>query len=281
MRGLVSIIALGLATMPAQARSTPAPSSFAIPFELSEGHIFVEAYVDGTGPYRFGFDTGASGEGRVDARVTAALSLPKAGEGESSDGIRTAQADEVTVKTLRLGSIEKSNLQLLSRDYNRGRTGKRSIMGIIARDFFADWLVTIDYPKRTIGFRKGHLRRGDPGVVEYGPSFAIPVCFRSGCYTGKVDTGSSRSIVVPRQIASKLSTTTPVTIGEAKRMNSSVTLAQMTLKEPVQLSGLTINGQTVISADPSDEFINVGSDFLKDYVLMIDQSRHLLTIRQD
>ena len=41
---------------------------------------------------------------------------------------------------------------------------------------------------------------------------------------------------------------------------------------------MTVSGVKVVYADPSDGAINVGSDFLKDYVLTIDQRHRLLRI---
>ena len=276
MRGILCglVATLCLAT-PAAAR----PSHYSEPFELYKGHIFVMAYVDGRGPYRFGFDTGASGNGRVDAQLASELALTPAGTAETSDGITTASADMVSIGRLRFGPIEKRDLKLISRDYNGGRNDAHAIQGIIARDFFADWVVTIDYPKRTISFSRTHLRKGERGVVAYGPSFSVPVCFANGCFTGKLDTGSSRAVVVPKDVAGKLRTTEPVKIGEAKRTNGVATLYEMTLLEPLRVSGVTSHAQKLLVADPSDNMINVGSDFLKDYVLTIDQSRRLLFIR--
>lgn len=254
------------------------PRSAAVPFELYQDHIFVAAYVNGRGPFRFGFDTGASGDGRADAQLTSALSLPPAGTRETSDGIATATAGTVSVKSLRFGPVEKRDLQLISRDYNGGRHDQHSIMGIIGRDFVAGWLITIDYPHRLILFRHGHLHRGDRGVVSYGPSFSIPVCFGSTCYPGKVDTGSSRTVVVPKDVAAKLSASTPVEVGEVRRTNSSATLYEMSLEEPLRISDVVVRNQKVFYADPSEAVINIGSEFLKDYVLTIDQDRKLLKI---
>src|SRR5690349_25175925 len=89
-----------------------------VPFELSKGHIFVSAFVNGRGPYRFGLDTGASGMGRVDDRLTAELSLPAAGEAETSDSVKVATAKVVRAASIRLGTLAKRDAELLSRDYN-------------------------------------------------------------------------------------------------------------------------------------------------------------------
>jgi predicted aspartyl protease len=273
MRLAIAIVA-ALASIAAK----PAPDP-AIPFELYKGHIFVSASVNGKGPYLFGFDTGASGVGRVDSSLTAELSLPKIGEEANSDGITTVATDAVAVGALKVGDLEKRNLKLLSRDYNHGRTD-HALAGIIGRDFFADRLVTIDYPNRRISFAEGALSASDPSVVAYSGSFVVPVCFASGCYPAKVDTGSSRSIVVPKDLVAEISASAPRSIGAAARTNSMAALYEMDLMEPVRIGGITAAGQTVFYAEPSDAMINVGSDFLKDYVLTIDQQHKLLKIEK-
>jgi Aspartyl protease len=260
-------------------RSAAAGSlNVSVPFELSKGHILVQAYVNGKGPYLFGFDTGASGMGRSDVRLTSELALPKVGEEQNSDGIKTVATDVVQAESLQLGPVAKSNVRLLSRDYNGAKAVAPFLMGIIGRDFFADRLLTIDYPHRTLSFTKGRLMRGSPGVVAYGPSFAVPVCFRSTCYKGKVDTGSSMSLVLPKEIALARTSGPSIHVGTGRRTNSTSELYEVALNQPVTVGGVTASGMKVVYADPADDAINVGSDFLKDYVLTIDQRHHLLKI---
>lgn len=263
---------------PAQA-VVRAPAGSSIPFELQNGRIYVSAFVNGKGPYRFGFDTGASGMGRADTRLTTQLSLPKAGEAANSDGVRAVSSDVVSVGSLRIGNVEKRGVELLSRDYNKKlKVGAEPMMGIIGRDFMADRMVVIDYPARIIRFSSGRLKSGGAGVVPYGPSLSVPVCFKAGCFPGAVDTGSNRGIVVPKELAAKLALDKPVIVGQAARMNSVVTLHEATLQEPVRIAGVTAPHQKIIYTEPSIDKINIGSDFLKDYLVTIDQVHGLLRI---
>jgi hypothetical protein len=278
------VLAVGFCTLAALNSSAPAraparPAKSVVPFELIKGHIFVQAYVNGKGPYLFGFDTGASGMGRADVRLTGELSLPKVGEEQNSDGIKTVTTDVVRAVRIRLGPVEKQRVRLLSRDYNGSGATAPFLMGIIGRDFFADRLLTIDYPNRRLRLTRGRLKKGEPGVVPYGPSFAIPVCFGTTCYKGKVDTGSSMSLVLPEGVAMTRAKGPPTHVGTGKRTNSTSELYEVELNQPVKVAGVTApTGTKVLYADPADDAINVGSDFLKDYVLAIDQRHHLLRI---
>lgn len=281
-RSLALLLALAAPLLLAPAvRAQQVEPSAEVPFELENGHIFVQVMVNGRGPYRFGFDTGASGMGRADAALTAALGLPQIDTTDNSDGVRTRRTDVVRVDRLALGPLERTGIDLLSRDYNRGRpAGVRPIEGIIGRDFFADHTVTIDYRTRTIRFDAAPLRADMPGVVAYGPGFVIPVCFAGSCHPGKVDTGSSRGLVFPRQVIAGHTRGAPTEIGRVARTNSVAILYSVPLDSPVTLSGVTATIENALYVEPSVDTINIGSDFLKDTILTIDQRNALLRIER-
>ena len=264
------------------ALAAPAPAAAtqgAVPFDLTNGRIYVQAFVNGKGPYRFGFDTGASGIGRADTRLASELGLARAGETEHSDGVAVTTSDVVTVDSVTLGPLTARNAELVSRDYNkRLKPGEAPMMGIIGRDFFAGKTVAIDYPARTIRFTDARLDPGEPGVVRYGPSFAIPVCFASLCRQGKVDTGSNRGLVVPKDLAETIADGPPTALGGAARTNSSVSLYEVKVRGPVTVGAISAKVDRVLYAEPSTDTVNVGTDFLKDYVLTIDSRSELLRL---
>jgi hypothetical protein len=265
-------------TSSVQAR-TAAPEAFSVPFELYKGHIYVQAFVNGKGPYRFVFDTGASGVGRADTRLVKELSLRVTGQEQNSDGINVAPITMVTAGSIRLGGLEKRDVTLASRDYNVHRKlSEALVMGIIGRDFYIDRLLTIDYPARKIIFSGGRLSAGERGVVAYKPSFSIPVCFKAGCFEGQVDSGSNRSLIIPKALVGLVEASAPVRIGSGTSANTNFELYEMQLAQPVRISAVTATNQKILYSEPSDDTINIGSDFLKDYVLTIDQRHRLLRI---
>ena len=272
----LALLASGVA---ADAKGVHKAKPFSVPFEFYKGHIYVGAFVNGKGPYRFVFDTGASGIGRADRRLVTELSLGKVGEEQNSDGINSAPIDIVSADSLRLGSLEQRRVKLLSRDYNLHRKpGEAPVMGIIGRDFYRNRLLTIDYPARTISFSVGRLKPRERGVVAYKPSFAIPVCLNIGCYDGKVDSGSNESLIIPKSLVARLRASAPVHVGSGTSANTVFEMYEMQLIDPVRISGVTVMGQKLLYSDPSDDTINIGSGFLKDYVLTIDQHHRLLRI---
>ncbi|MCI1142866.1 aspartyl protease family protein [Sphingomonas sp. WKB10] len=82
------------------ARSAMTGAVLSVPFRVVDGRIYVTVKVDGKGPFVFAVDTGASGMGRADAGLVAALAMPLSGSGHTSDGVATAE-----VRTVRLASV--------------------------------------------------------------------------------------------------------------------------------------------------------------------------------
>ena len=277
--GIAGLIIIG-AVAAMRASAEPALSdSTPVPFQLIRGHIYVDGFVNGNGPYVFVFDTGASGMGRADVRLAEELGLARTGQAQNSDGVNVAPIDVVAADSLRLSGIEKRNVELLSRDYNRNRSAERPlVMGIFGADFFADHLLTIDYPASTVRFSRGELRAGEPGVFAYQDGFRIPVCFASACFQGAIDTGSNQTLVVPKDAVGKIRTSEPVLVGTGTRANTVSKMYEMQLLEPVRIGEVTAANFKIRYADPSDDEINVGSGFLKDYVLTIDSRNRLLRL---
>lgn len=58
------------------ARKAMIGAVLSVPFRVVDGRIYVTVKVDGKGPFVFAVDTGASGMGRADAGLVAALAIP-------------------------------------------------------------------------------------------------------------------------------------------------------------------------------------------------------------
>ena len=96
----------------ALAKEAPAEAVFSLPFRTIDGRIYLDVMVNGEGPFVFALDTGASGMGRADATLAAALNLPADGTDETSDGVSSAQVDKVRIASVALGGLDISFLRL-------------------------------------------------------------------------------------------------------------------------------------------------------------------------
>jgi len=247
-----------------------------VPFEIVRGRIYVQARVNGAGPYRFMFDTGASGMGRADTSLVQELSIPIAGTSTNSDGVNTTKIDVVRLQSLSVGGLTRANVEVLSRDYSAdGETVQ--ISGIIGRDFFADGLFVIDYPARMLVFTRASLRSGDSGVLPYQDNFHVPVTIGSEIVEGKLDTGSNLTMHVPKSLYDRIDADPLTPAGEGRRANTVFQLFSTRLHGPVRIGALSATGVPAMVSDRAPR-LNIGAGFLKDYVLAFDQRSQLVAL---
>lgn len=263
----------------------PAPpfqaAAIEIPFEMTGGRPYVQAYVNGRGPYRMLFDNGASGMGRADIRLVETLGLPVSGTAQNSDGVNTATVDVVRVDSVRLGALTRTGLELLARDYNRTSAPDNAISGIIGRDFFADGLLTIDYPARRLVFDPSRRLEPGPGVLTYTTPFRVPVRLGDDEVEGVLDTGSNLTMHLPRALYLRLVADPLEPAGQGRRANTVFQLYRTRIREAVRVGAVEVSGLDVMVSDTAP-WLNIGAGFLQHYVLAIDQrSRRIALTRPD
>jgi Aspartyl protease len=249
-----------------------------VPFEIVGGRIYLQVRVNGAGPYRFMFDTGASGMGRADTSLVDELSIPVAGTTTNSDGVNTTTINVVRLQSISLGGMTRAAVEVLSRDYSRDHETVR-ISGIIGRDFFADGLLVIDYPARTLEFTRASLRAGDAGVVAYQGSFRVPVSIGAETVEGTLDTGSNLTMHLPRSLYDRIDADPLAPAGEGRRANTVFQLYSTRLNDPVRIGALSASGIQVMVSDLAPR-LNIGAGLLKDYVLAFDQRSQLVALCQ-
>ena len=98
------------------ARRAMTGAVLSVPFRVVDGRIYVTVKVDGKGPFVFAVDTGASGMGRADAGLVAALAIPPTGSGHTSDGVATEQVRTVRLASVALGGFVRRDLEVVTRD---------------------------------------------------------------------------------------------------------------------------------------------------------------------
>lgn len=242
-----------------------------VPFRIIDGRIYVDATVNGRGPFAFAVDTGASGMGRLDATLTTALALPKTGAARTSDGVSTAEADTVRLATLAVGTLARSDLDVITRDYNSRMAPEAALSGIIARDFFADGLLIIDYPARILSFRRDRAIGPEHlASLAYERPFRVAVKIGGIDTTGNLDTGANINFVLPRALFDRLEAS-PLEDGpEGTLMNNRISTDRATIKGPITVGDIRVRDVPVRVSDRFPELL-VGSHALQDHVILIDQ----------
>lgn len=275
---LFACLAFFACAMPAHAASNacdplPAPARYEIqvPFEVIDGRIYIDARVNDRGPFRFAVDTGASDFGRADTSLVKALGLKLDAPTLNSDGLMTSAVDTTHLTSLRVGNLRRKNLQVITRDYSSKMKPEAALSGIIARDFFADGLLIIDYPNKRLSFsRTLSLKPDSPGSLPYNKPFRVPLRIGQVTVEGNLDTGANIAFVLPQTLFERVGGKDPVRAEAGTLANTKVDTARATLKGPFVLGTVQLTDQEVRVSEKYPELL-VGAHALQHFKVLIDQ----------
>lgn len=248
------------------------------PFEIVDGRVYVQVRVDGGGPYRFAVDTGASGMGRADASLAAALRLPVSGVTQSSDGITTANVNSVHLDEVALGDLRRKNLDVIMRDYSSSVAPQAAISGILGRDFFGDGLLVLDFPSHTLVFsRTRQLTPGDRGAHSYERPFRVAATLGDVAVTANLDTGAAVTLVLPQTIYAQIEASPLEAAGRARLTNGVVDTSRTIVHGPVRIGGASVSD---VEARVSDRYpeVLIGGQILQNYLVAIDQRSKVVAV---
>ncbi|HSX56917.1 MAG TPA: aspartyl protease family protein [Sphingomonas sp.] len=252
-------------------RTVSAGAALRVPFRVIDGRIYVEARVNGAGPFAFAVDTGASGMGRADASLTRQLGLPVEGSGETSDGVATSRVDMTRFATLDLGGFVRRDLPVITRDYGSKLAPEARFAGIIGRDFFGDGLLVIDYPTRTLSFSHGPgLTRGAAGVLGYERPFRVPVSIGAMAAEANLDTGANVTFVLPRALFDRVSGGPVAAAGGGQLTNTTIDTGRATVRGPFRIGAASLSDVEVRVSDRYPELL-AGAHALQHFAILIDQ----------
>lgn len=249
-----------------------------VPFETVDGRIYVKAQVNGQGPFRFAVDTGASGSGRADSTLVTQLGLPLHGESSTSDGVRSARVDTVHIASLQLGDLVRTDLQVIARDYASRGTPEAAFSGILARGFFADGLLLIDYPRRLLSFsQSAQLPATARNVLTYERAFRIPVRIGTQHVQGQLDTGANVSFVVPQVLYDQIAAGELGDAVAGQLTNGQIAARRATMRGPFQVGQVVVSEVPVRVSSDYPELL-IGADVLQDAVVLIDQRSQAVAV---
>lgn len=246
-----------------------------IKLTVSGNHSFIQVSINDK-PLNFLLDIGASGIGRIDQRVVKEMALDTVGYQDNSDGVNTTKLPLIGVRSLRVGGIEMKNVELMSRDYNRTKK-EVAVDGVIGREFFEQYLLAIDYPKREVEYSKDNLNLKSKNILVYDRPFIVKGKLGKKEYEFLFDTGSNMDFHFPKKILDELKHDTTGETRQARRANTEFMVHGVTIKEKLQIGKVSIENFHGFYSEPQS-VIFIGGSFLKSYKLTIDQKNKCLTI---
>lgn len=242
-----------------------------VPFEVVDGRVYVQARVNHGGPFRFAIDTGASGIGRADAQLVQALGLKPHGRTSTSDGVQGAAVDTVKLESLELGGLARTGVEVITRDYGSRLSPAARFHGIIARDFFADGLLVLDYPRKILSFsRTMSLPSAGTGVIGYERAFRIPVSVGGVRTEANLDTGANAGFVMPKALYTQVAQAPLAPAGAGSLANTRIETWRGLVPGPVTIGAASLSDVEVRVSDRYPELL-VGAHVLQKFVVLIDQ----------
>ena len=139
------------------------PKKFVVPFELIKTqHMVVNVKINGKGPYRLVFDTGAP-DSLVSNKVAKEAELfPK--DFKKPVFALFGSMGQMKIKELELGEMKAENVSTMVLDHPTVQAiGKfvGPIEGILGFTFYSRYKMSIDYEKKLLSFEQGAYEPGD------------------------------------------------------------------------------------------------------------------------
>ena len=167
---------------------------------------------------------------RADTSLASTLGLSMDGERTTSDGVTSKGVETTHVDSPEIGGLVRRDLDVTTRDYNSRNAPNAVFAGIIAREYFSDGLLVIDYPRKRLSFtRTRRLSLSGRNVLHYERAFRIPVSIGTLQTVGQLDTGANVGFVLPQALYDKVAAGPLEQAGRAQLTNGQIDMQRATV----------------------------------------------------
>ena len=234
--------------------------------------------INGEGPYRFDFDTGA-GMSTISAQCATQLGLEVIGETSirSPASMDSIVASIVNVPSVSLGDIHLSDIAMVKLDFG----DMLSVDGILGLQPFSDYLVTIDYPEEKIVFKRGQLQKNSENVIPFGSMMSLHIEIDGTEKVAHLDTGCPVSFAFPLAHQNTLNLkTAPAEMGRAGMVGASFKIWKAQMDGQIRLAGISFESPDIVLEDRPGDFITIGYPTLNELSITIDQKNSLIKLEK-
>lgn len=256
-----------------------------LPIQIINGLPYVEAKVNGQGPYLFGFDSGFGGELELDSSLSVKLGLHPTGQMEMGDpsGRNSRILSTTTINELELGDLKFNVANAILRN-RRAMPGMEKVAGILGISLFKDYLLTIDFPGKKFIIEDGNLEKPNGKdifdyVISGGGVPGIPIKVGNTALTAFLDTRAMSSyFILPASLVEKLELLTePRPVGKARTVSNEITINEVQIKDTIFI-GNNAYPVPVIVYPSLNNSGTIGSNALQEYSISFDQKNKLLRL---
>ena len=252
-----------------------------IPIDLSTQRPIIALNINGKGPYKFIFDTGA-GRNFIDEELSKELKLEVIGK----DSIGSPGTNRQVMSNRVLVSQISITNALTSKGINMNTMPLRKMLpvdGVIGGFFFYNYLLSIDYPKSILKITQGELKKNADGVIPFSKDSRIlstEISIAGNRLEAHLDSGNSGNIDIPFSLKDKLEfVKEPVEDGIIRTSLASHKRWKATLKGDVVIGNMVYKSPEVNLIE-GFEFVNLGFLFFNQSQITIDGLNNLLKIER-
>lgn len=252
-----------------------------IPIDLNTQRPIINLNINGKGPYKFIFDTGA-GRNFIDEELSKELKL----EVISKDPIgspgtnRQVMSNRVVIPQISIENV------LTSKAVNMNTMPLRKMLpvdGVIGGVFFKNYLLSINYPKSILTITEGELKKGADGVIPFNQDSRIlstEISIAGNKLEVHLDSGNPGNIDIPFSLKDKLEfVKEPIEDGMISTSLASHKRWKATLKGDIVIGNIVYKSPEMYLIE-GFEFVNLGFQFFSQSRVTIDRLNNLLKIEK-
>ena len=249
-----------------------------VPMDINIGAPNIKVFINGKGPYRFDFDTGA-GKSLISVKLANDLGLKVIGK--AAVGSPTSKK-KTHINIVKVPELAISNLKLMELEMGVVDFGDMlKVDGVLSTNDFSDFLVTFNYPEKIVQFEKDSLTRKNKNVIPFRTNMKIAINVNGTKKNAHLDTGFPGSFAFPKSMESALNLKTPlVEMGTARMVGASFKIWSSILNGKIQLANNLFESPEIILEDRSGDFITIGYSAIKNFAVTIDKKNSLLKLEK-
>lgn len=282
---ILCTLACAVSPTPAPAQTPPrsAPAAHAIPMEVVHGKPYVMVMVNGRGPFRFIVDTGTGGQALITPALADLLQLPPIGEARLVDpsGKGDQRAQVLYIQSLTIAGIDFADIRAL-RHPLAGENA--TCMGLLGFTLFRDYLLTLDFPGRTLQLTAGNLAPdGNQSVLSFRMPDGVPIApltIGSQRVEAQLDSGGV-GLTLPESLARQMRfVSTPVVYANGESLATRFALKAGRLGADVHIGRYRFVNP-VVEIHPAFPLVNLGACPMQNFAVTFDQKNLLVRFHSD